>query len=54
MADPQMESPGNLNTEFSLLESVPEDVSLHLVDIIRSWAAMERGGSLKEKEARRK
>lgn len=51
MADPQTEP---AVTELSPIESIPEDVVLHLVDIIGSWTARERGGSLEEKEARRK
>lgn len=54
MMDLRSKPSDNLSTKLSPIESIPEDVSLHLVSIIRSWAAMERGGSLEEKEARRK
>lgn len=54
MTDPPSESAGNHSTNLSPIELIPEDVVLHLVAIIKSWVLIERPGSLKEKEERRK
>ena len=54
VADMEIESTKPLEDEISSIESIPEEIALHIFHIISSWAEMRQGGSLDEKEQRTK
>ncbi|MCO5580399.1 hypothetical protein L7F22_034265 [Adiantum nelumboides] len=54
VADMEIESTKPLEDEISSIESIPEEIALHIFHIISSWAEMRQGGSLEEKEQRTK
>lgn len=54
MTDSQSHTDKHPEKAYSALESVPEEISFNIVQVIRSWAEMTNGGSLEEKEIRRR